>query len=315
MNELDIQILKEYDINEVESIKRIPRENKDMWYVNDKYFLKKFADLKKLEEMLLINTELYQSGVPVAKYYKTNARKLYVELNNEYYTLADKIIGSHSENERYTENYKIGAFSLGQNIAKLHTALIKLSDKLPYEKVNMDSMSENQLRWILDEISEKKLEIRKEIIDYSLSFDELYHSLPRQLIHCDLHAYNILFKNGEITAFLDFEVLQINVRLHDICYYMRGEIDGKDTTDEKIVEKWLEIFKNLLSGYNTVSELKQEEIDALPYMFIFNHLTGIVLFSSVGLPEDIIIKGIKFLNWFYDNKSKFMFSKQDIMQE
>ena len=300
MNNLNIEILKEFGINEIESIQNASVSERESRYVNSKYFLKKFTDFDDLEKMLFINTELYQAGIPVAKYYKTNARKSYVEINNEYYTLAEKISGSHDECE-------IEAFVLGQNIAKLHIALIQLSDKSPYPKVNKNEM--NMLKnWAVNVISEKKLAIRKEIIDYCINFDELYNSLPRQLIHNDLHRWKVLFENGEVKAFLDLEILQAEARLMDICYFMDAELDRTDNI------KWFEILKSLLSGYNTVSELKEAEFYAVPYMFIMINLNAIASLSNTGILNQID-KMIENVNWFYDNKNKFSFSKKDIIQE
>jgi len=308
MSDLNIEILKEFELNEVESIQHISNGDREMWYVNDKYFLKKFTDLEKLEKMLFLNTELEQAGVPVAKHYKTNAGKFYVEINNEYYSLAEKISGSHDEPD------KMGAFLLGQNIAKLHIALIQLSDKTPYPKQHKDEMGILN-SFALNEISEKRLAVRKEIIDYCVNFDKLYNNLPRQLIHNDLHRNNILFKSGEITAFLDLEILQTEVRLFDICYYMNAEFDNKDKTEESD-KKWLETFKNLLSGYNAVSEVKKEEFVALPYMFIMINLNAIAATSFYGAgQENHIDRIIEKLNWLYDNKSKFSFSVEDMTQD
>jgi len=301
MSDLNIEILKEFGINEVESVKNLSYEDRERWYVNDKYFLKKFTDLDKLEKTLFINTELYQAGVPVAKYYKTNTGKFYAEINNEYYSLAKKIAGSHDEFD------PTGAFALGQNIAKLHTALKQLSDKSSYPIVKMSEMH-NLHSFALNAISEKQLAVRKEITDYCINFDELYTSLQTQLIHGDLHRWNILFKHGEVTAFLDLEILQAETRLKDIWYFMNAELDHIDKTEE-LVEKWLETFKSLLSGYNTVSELKKEELDALTYMLVLHNLNAVPFLSNAGFPVDKVIEK---LNWLYDNKSKFSFSIEDI---
>ena len=306
MYDLRMEILKEFDISEVDSMKCLSRGEREMWYVNDKYFLKKFTDLNVLEKMLFINIELYQAGVPVAKHYKTSSGKSCVEINNEYYTLAEKISGSHE----YVQDidYRKGAFLLGQNISKLHMALLNLSHKAPYSIPNTSDMHTLK-SWALNTISEKNLAIRKEIIDYCIGFDELYDSLPRQVIHTDLHRSNVLFENGEVSAFLDLEVLQTEVRLKDICYYMNAEINCRDITDE-LVEEWLETFKSLLSGYNTISELKKEEFYAVPYILILHNLNAVALFASMEFPN--IDKNIKSLNWLYDNKNKFSFSIKDM---
>ena len=70
MGKLFLKVLSEFGIKEVESIIRI--EDKDMWNIDDKWFIKTYNDLTLLKKILLINTELYRAGVPVAVYNKIN---------------------------------------------------------------------------------------------------------------------------------------------------------------------------------------------------------------------------------------------------
>lgn len=44
-----------------------------------------------------------------------------------------------------------------------------------------------------------------------------YKTLPRQLIHRDMHTSNLLYRNG-MFSFIDFDMSQRNVRIFDIVY-------------------------------------------------------------------------------------------------
>ncbi len=47
--------------------------------------------------------------------------------------------------------------------------------------------------------------------------DNLYRSLPQQLLHCDYAPGNILVQENQITAILDFEFAGVDLRVLEIC--------------------------------------------------------------------------------------------------
>jgi len=304
MNKLVIKALGEFSIHEIGSISRI--EEKDMWNIDDKYIIKTHTDLKNLEKIVWLNDELYQAGAQVPKYYKTNAGVLYVKAGEDvYYTLADKIRGVSSVG-MYEGNYKKRAFSIGKSIAKFHLALKKLTGKI--ECWDNDFMAEFH-GWISREVKDKNIQIKQDVLDYLTGFDELYRKLPRQIIHRDLHRGNMLIDNDELTAIIDInDITQVNVRIFDLCYYVSFFPDSKN--DEE-VEKWFIVFKNLLSGYNTISAFTDDELEAIPYMCAFIELLWIAFTAMVkGSADNLPDNGF----WTYDNREKLLFSKQDIIK-
>ena len=290
MNKLVLTALTKFGVTEVGSVTRI--EDKNIWFIDDKYVLKTYEDLNRLERLQQINIELLQFGVPVVKFNKTHTGDLYVKVADDvYYALMDKAPGSHPDDKK--SNY-----SLGKNMAKLHLGLKNLSSKI--SRPNESSLMLQLHGWILEEITKKQIQIRKEIIDYCINFEELYEKLPKQIIHRDLHGGNMLFENGELSAFLDFDINQVNARLFDVCYCM----DYGKTSDEGFII-WVENFKDFLRGYNSVSEITNEELEALPYMFILIQLLSVAYDSSIVTRSYRVDEGIEYLDWLYDNKEKF----------
>ncbi|MCL2771712.1 MAG: phosphotransferase [Oscillospiraceae bacterium] len=302
MKKLVLKALAEFGINEVESMTRI--EDKDMWNIDDEYFIKTYTDFNHLERVLLIYGELHNAGVPVAVYNKINTGELYLKVDTLYYTVMNKATGSHIDYQK-----EACSFSFGQNMAKLHNGLKNLTDKIQYSGINAD-LIESVHGWILNEITEKNLNIKKKIIDYCISFDELYHKLPRQIIHRDLHGGNMMFENGELSAFLDFDISEINARLFDVCYCM--DLGVGNNINNEAITKWLRTFKSFLTGYNSVSEFTDEELEAIPYMFVSVQLLTTAFFSKVGKSKEFVDEYIEYLKWLYDSRSRFLFSKQDI---
>ena len=141
------------------------------------------------------------------------------------------------------------------------------------------------------------------------TFDHLYYKLPRQIIHRDLHDANILIDGDKITAFLDFSSLvHVNVKMFDLCYYSYS-FGWQHWHDDKKAARWVEILKNLLSGYNAVSDITTDELDSLPYLFAFISLLWIAFTAmTTGKADDAGYDNI----WTYDNRDKLLFSKQDL---
>ncbi len=44
------------------------------------------------------------------------------------------------------------------------------------------------------------------------AFKETVHPLPRQIIHRDMHLSNVIFKDDKLEGFIDFEILENNVK-------------------------------------------------------------------------------------------------------
>ena len=101
MNKLVMKALNEFGINEVESISRV--ENKDMWNIDDKYFIKTYNDFNCLERVLLIYRELYQAAVPLAVYNKTSAGELYVKTGGLLHDGIWRINNKNTINFRYSD--------------------------------------------------------------------------------------------------------------------------------------------------------------------------------------------------------------------
>ena len=48
--------------------------------------------------------------------------------------------------------------------------------------------------------------------------------LPRQIIHRDFHGQNIIFNNGRLDGYTDFDLNEKNARLYDLCYLCTGAL-------------------------------------------------------------------------------------------
>jgi homoserine kinase type II len=81
--------------------------------------------------------------------------------------------------------------------------------------------------------------------------------LPRGVIHGDLFPDNVIGSDGEVTAMLDFEEVCHDILAFDLVmtFVGFGWEDG-----EPVAERW----NSILDGYQSIRELGDDEIAALP---------------------------------------------------
>jgi Ser/Thr protein kinase RdoA (MazF antagonist) len=273
---------------------------KSAWKIGDDYILKRSSNLYDLEKSIAITRLLTEREIPVAQFIKTMDGKPYVALDGEYYCLMQKISGEHMD--PYVGDSKTNGKMLGNIVAKLHLALKTIENRI--ECYDADYMNELG-GWILDEIADKEIVVRQKIIDDSVSFEELYRGLPRQLIHRDMHLGNLLFDHGKFVGYLDFDISQKNVRIFDLCYLGASMLVDNYWKEDRF-KAWCSIFDSVLEEYGNVSPLSPSELEAIPQMFVLIELTFVAFFSKVGQPE-LSNRCIEMTNWLYDNKERIEF--------
>ena len=263
---------------------------KSAWSVNGQYILKRYSGKAALEKSIALSELLLPEGVPVPEYCKRLDGASYVRAGNAYYVLMKKIKGRHMNPYR-GRPYRNGVM-LGRLVARLHMTLQAVENKI--ECPDADYMRELD-DWILPNLDDIKP--AREIVAYCRSFGPLYHSLPRQLIHRDVHTGNLLFRGRRLTGILDFDNSQINARLHDLCYLGATAPVG-NYQKEKRLRRWRKIFRGILSGYHEKLELTSEEYEAVPSMFVFIELNFAAFFAKTGR-RDIAKSCMEMTEWLY----------------
>lgn len=78
-------------------------------------------------------------------------------------------------------------------------------------------------------------------------------------------------------GFIDFELAERNVRIYDLCYAataVLSETFGQDN------DRWLEIFRDMICGYDSVAHLTEEERKAIPYVILANQFVCVAWFAE-----------------------------------
>ena len=185
-----------------------------------KYFiLKEKHSLSQAMQEFNLLSKLSNAGAPVAVPVRLINGEHFLLVNERTYCLYPKLPGKVVE-EHYAGSALERARSFGKAIAFLHSCLLMCE--------NIGDIPELKL---IEQIQEWAIPcIRKngEIVDgytveetwnaFEQEMVQLEDDLPKQLIHRDLHPANMLFENGGLTGFVDFDMIVSGFRIFDVCY-------------------------------------------------------------------------------------------------
>ena len=180
---------------------------------------------------------------------------------------------------------------MGEIIGQLHLALEKV------EKCVEEADLLRTLRdWAIAHAKEAIPLTEDFCRDYLDIFSGLYPKLPRQIIHRDPNPGNIIRSDTQ-WGFIDFDLSQRNARIYDPCYAATAVLSEIFDTDN---HKWLEIYRNIICGYDSIVHLTEEERRAIPYMVLANQLVCVAWFAGQDKYAELFAVNQKMTLWLID---------------
>ena len=269
---------------------------KSVWSVGGKYILKRNSNAAQLDKSVEISEYLISKGIPVAKYIRAADGGFYIKHQDFYYCLMTRIPGAHID--PFVGDCFQNGKTLGGVVAGLHLALSRF--KPEFECYDADLIRE-LASWIMPELEAKHIAFHDGVLELCRAFEPLYRSLPRQLIHRDMHTGNLLFENGRFAGYLDFDISQRNIRVFDICY-LGSSLLVENYRDEERLCLWKKIFSGIWRGYDEVSPLNDDEKRAVPALYVLNEVIFTAFFSKTGQPE-LCASCVDMTNWTFHNRA------------
>ena len=242
----------------------------NVWSVGEDYILKTInhtGDREAFFKDLKVMKALAAQGLAVAIPICTKSGAEYTD-GEKLFTLTRGIKGKPLITvDRFGEKRREFGFKYGESIARLHKALAAIESEIAPREQNLYT---HVTGWALPEIKKQNYQYQMGLPDsffedYINNFGVLFEKLPKQLIHRDPNPSNILFDSGEVSGFIDFDLSERNVRLWDPCYCATGILSEWRGVDG-IYEKWPDILKGILQGYDNVNSLTAEEKKAIYYV-------------------------------------------------
>ena len=253
------------------------------------YILKFTADFGKLKKHIEVSKALEDIGLLSAVPVLTADGKEYIEEEGMYFYLTRRLSGNQMVSHRFGAGD--GRF-VGEIIGQLHLALSKIEDC-----VNEANLLDTVQNWALPK-AQTALGLSDAFCkDYLENFANLYPRLPRQIIHRDPNPGNIICGDDR-WGFIDFELAERNVRIYDPCYAATAVLSE---TFDKDHSKWLEIYQDIICGYDSVVHLTEDERRAIPYVILANQFVCVAWFSEQEKYVEIYEINKKMTLWLLRN--------------
>lgn len=172
------------------------------------------------------------------------------------------------------------ARALGEGVARLHGALRDLAAQVPGDRGDLLG---SLTGWALP--AARRLDAQWSLglgedffAGWRERFEALYPLLPRQLIHRDLCPSHVLMAQGRVTGFRQFDMMEEEVRLFDLCYAATAILS--ETAEEALYPAWPGVLKEILRGYDGLSPLTEAEKRAVPDMVLAIQILCVACFSG-----------------------------------
>lgn len=267
--------------------------NASAFYIGEEYVLKFTANLGKLTSHIAISKALEEVGLSAAVPVRTLEGQEYITDEDLYYCLTKRLKGEQLKvGSMYEEDYTGKARFIGEILGQLSLALSKVE-----AVVNEPDLYGSVVNYAIPKLK-GRVSISEEIFArYEKEFGELYHILPKQVIHRDPNPGNIILEK-ESWGFIDFELSERNVRIFDPCYAATAILSETFAEDnEEKLQKWIDIYKNIIWGYDSVAKLSAEERSAVPYVILSNQLLALAWFAEQEKFRELYEVNVKMTQW------------------
>ena len=301
-----VKILTNWQLEEPIDIKNvyfgsIGTKAENVWNINEDYIMKVGTNIKGLENSIMVSKALSKVGLEAAIPVLTKDNKNYFIDGELYFCLTEKVEGeSYKSGDMYKGDYKQKGRYLGEIIGQLHLVLQDIDEEIV---CNDENIYETLKNWAIPE-TKKCMILQSSFQDeYLENFKKLYEHLPKQIIHRDPNLNNIIIREGKLSGFIDFECTERNIRIFDPCYAATSILsEGFGETDSVKLDKWIEIFENIIIGYDSVCKLSKEEKEAIPYVVYAIQIIFVAYCSSIDKLSELSKVNQKMLLWLYDKR-------------
>ncbi len=270
--------------------------NESAFYIGNDYVLKFSSNLGKIKSHISISKALENVGLYAAIPIETLDGKEYVADGELYFCMTKRLEGHQLNVGRmYEDDYVTRARFVGEVIGQLSNALANVE-----AVVNDANIYESVVKSAIPKLK-GQINVSEEIFrDYAEHFGEIFQTLPKQIIHRDPNPGNIILADDK-WGFIDFELSEKNVRVFDPCYAATAILsESFEGADERKLSKWIQIYKNIIYGYNDVVKLTEEEKKAIPYVILSNQLIALAWFAEKEKYHDLYETNKKMTEWLVD---------------
>lgn len=264
-------------------------KNNRAFYVGKNFVLKFSKNYDEVKNAIALCDAIKGAGLCISSPIETTDGQVCVQDSELFFYVTRRIFGTQMIAHNFYEgDSATKARFVGEIIGQLHLILCQAKTSVDDESVK---------NWALPKL-EDILSLSESFCQgYLNEFEKLYDKLPKQIIHRDPNPSNIIVLQDE-WGFIDFELSEKNLRIYDPCYAAVAILsESFDEKDQAKLSKWLEIYRNILWGYDSVVKLTNEECAALPYVVVADQLVSTAWFSEQDKYTELFETNKRMTQW------------------
>ncbi|WP_210340815.1 phosphotransferase enzyme family protein [Alkalicoccobacillus gibsonii] len=198
----------------------------------------------------------------------------------------------------------IASTLLGTTIAKMHQSFVSFEASGGWKHSDLYQMVYGfAVKGIGTGVSSERLDSIYAHIEEKIKM--LSTTLPKQLIHRDAHVHNMIFHENELAGVIDFDLVEVNHKLFDLCYCATSVLSEVFYNDE-LREMWPAFVYRLVEAYNHEWALSDSERSAVWYMMLIIQTIFMAFFRK---DQALFEMNEAMFLWIYDHQSVLSFDK------
>ncbi len=285
-----VMVMSNFDIGVIDSVREFPRGSRrapKLLVTSEKgeFLLKRRARGKDDPFKVAFShaLQLYLAGKQFPLPHLIGTRKdnnSMLQHNGMVYELFEYIRGSSYDNSLES------TFDAGKTLALYHKllrdhkpefdppvgsyhssrAIHNSLDQIPitFDKIDPPNISEDQLTQTNNFLRQAYIEASEKVNAAGLN------EWPPQIVHCDWHPGNMLFRQRKVVAVIDYDAARLQQRVIDVA---NGALQFSILGGAEDVAQWPAYldetrFKRFIRGYDEVDVLSVAELEVLPWLMI-----------------------------------------------
>ena len=265
---------------------------------NEKFVLKRKQSLiaSESEYKLLkhLNSNNFRIQTPLAN----QVGEYVVTYQNNYYVLYPYISGKTFSSTESINNPIVPKL-LGSTIASLHNAMSSVSYATEFPTIDLYQIVYGFALKEIEKVddSERLLSIYQQI---EREIQTISDTLPKQLIHRDAHIHNILVEDDQFRGMIDFDLVEVNLRIFDLCYCATSVL-SEIYFKKELQEKWSAFVGELVAGYHRINPLSFREKTSIWHVMLCIQSIFMAFFSK---DQGLYNMNKEMFLWIYESRSQ-----------
>ncbi|KGA95871.1 hypothetical protein AJ85_17255 [Alkalihalobacillus alcalophilus ATCC 27647 = CGMCC 1.3604] len=267
--------------------------------INDVHFvLKRKQDKESIIREAKLLSFIQEQGINVQVLVQTKKEEFYAVFAGEVYCLYHFIEGETFLADECIRNPIVPAV-LGDTLGSLHKAMASEQMTLLYPMKKLYNIVK-EFTFVEINTIDNTTSLEPVWAVFNEELEGKMNKLPKQVIHRDMHLFNMIYKSGELAEVIDFDQAEVNIRLFDLAYCSTSILNELFDTESKR-HGWFQFVQELCLSYNEKNPLLREERELIWHVMLAIQLIFMAFFLH---DEHLYNRNKEMLLWIFANQSE-----------